>query len=89
MPEELEVDIANLKHAYEKLYEVMNDIEDVDGMQEQYEILEQIQDEICGKRVELEIELEELQDDEYFEENKEQWQKEIMQQNRDYESSKL
>lgn len=88
MPEELEVDIANLKHAYEKLYEVMNDIEDVDGMQEQYEILEHIQDEICGKRVELEIELEELQDEEYFEENKEQWQKEIAQQNRDYERSK-
>ena len=33
----LEVDIGDLKHAYEKMQEVLNDLKDVDGLDEEYE----------------------------------------------------
>ena len=40
--ENLEIDIGDLRHAYEKMQEVLNDLKDVDGLDEEYEQLNKI-----------------------------------------------
>lgn len=61
--EQLEVDIQDLKNAYKNLVEALNNIVDVDGLDEQYKELELIADEIDNERINLEIALEKLQED--------------------------
>lgn len=74
--EELEVDIQNIKDAINKLVQAMNDIGDIDGTDEQYQDLERIYDELDNERINLELALEQIEEDNGFEENKEQWKKE-------------
>lgn len=72
----LEADIQNLKDAYSELVKAMNNIVEIDALDEQYKELELIADEIDDERLNLEIELEQLQEEQFLEENQEQWQKE-------------
>lgn len=60
--ERLETDIGDLKHAYEKMQEVLNDLREVEGLDEQYNLLHTIAEEINDKRIENENELERLED---------------------------
>lgn len=40
--ENLEIDIGDLRHAYEKMQEVLNDLKDVEGLDEDYIELNEI-----------------------------------------------
>lgn len=60
--EMLEIDIGNLKDAYNRIQEVLNDLKDVDGLDEQYDQLHYIAEDINDKRIENEIKLERLED---------------------------
>ena len=72
----LEADIQNLKDAYAELIKAMNNIVEIDVLDDQYKELEKIADEIDNERINLEIELEQLEETMFYEENQEQWQKE-------------
>jgi len=72
----LEADIQNLKDAYSELVKAMNNIVEIDALDDQYKQLEKIADEIDNERINLEIELEQLEETMFYEENQEQWQKE-------------
>ena len=60
--EMLEVDIENLKDAYNRIQEVLNDLKDVDGLDEQYNQLHCIAEDINDKRIENENKLERLEE---------------------------
>lgn len=87
--ENLEVDIENIKDAYDKLIQAMNDIVDVDGLDEQYQDLERIADDLDNERINLEIALEKIEEENEFEENKEQWEKERQEQNIEFERGRI
>lgn len=58
--EMLEVDIENLKDAYNRIQEVLNDLKDIDGLDEQYDGLHSIAEDINDLRIENENKLERL-----------------------------
>jgi len=72
----LEANIQNLKDAYSELVKAMNNIVEIDALDDQYKQLERIADEIDNERINLEIELEQLEETMFYEEKQEQWQKE-------------
>lgn len=87
--ENLEIDIENIKDAYDKLIQAMNDIVDVDGLDTQYKELERIADDLGNEKINLEIALEKIEEENGFEENKEQWKKEGQEQNIEFEGSRI
>ena len=60
--ENLEIDIGDLRHAYEKMQEVLNDLKDVDGLDEEYEQLNEIAESINDLRINKEAKLERLEE---------------------------
>lgn len=60
--EMLEVDIENLKDAYNRIQEALNDLKDVDGLDEQYNELHSIAEDINDLRIENENKLERLEE---------------------------
>ena len=58
----LEIDIGDLKHAYEKMQEVLNDLKDVDGLDEEYQQLNEIAETINDLRIDKEVKLERLEE---------------------------
>lgn len=60
----LEIDIENLKHAYECMQSVLNDLKDVDGLDEEYEILGNISEQINDLRIDKEARLEIIEESE-------------------------
>ena len=60
--EMLEVDIENLKDAYNRIQEALNDLKDVDGLDEQYNELHSIAEDINDKRIENENKLERMEE---------------------------
>mgnify|MGYP001045267714 CR=1 FL=1 len=58
----LEKDIGDLKHSYEKMQEVLNDLREVEGLDEQYNLLHTVAEDINEKRIKNENELERLED---------------------------
>lgn len=58
----LEIDIGDLRHAYEKMQEVLNDLKDVDGLDEDYIELNEIAERINDLRIDKEVKLEKLED---------------------------
>lgn len=60
--EMLEIDIGDLKHAYNKMQEALNDLKDVDGLDEQYNELHSIAEDINDLRIEKECKLERLEE---------------------------
>lgn len=60
--EMLEIDIEDLKDAYKKMQEVLNDLKDVDGLDEQYNELHNIAEDINDLRIEKESKLERLEE---------------------------
>ena len=60
--ERLENDIGDLKHSYEKMQEVLNDLREVEGLDEQYNLLHTVAEDINDKRIKNENELERLED---------------------------
>lgn len=61
----LEIDIGDLRHAYDKMQEVLNDLKDVDGLDDEYEQLNYIAEEINDFRIAKEVKLERLEELEY------------------------
>ena len=60
--EMLEVDIGDLKNAYNRIQEALNDLKDVDGLDEQYNELHSIAEDINDLRIENENKLERLEE---------------------------
>lgn len=60
--EYLEIDIENLKDAYKRIQEVLNDLKDVDGLDEQYNQLHYIAEDINDERINKENKLERLEE---------------------------
>lgn len=60
--EMLEVDIENLKDAYKRIQEALNDLKDVDGLDDQYNELHSIAEDINDLRIENECKLERLEE---------------------------
>ena len=60
--EMLEVDIGDLKNAYNRIQEALNDLKDVDGLDEQYNKLHSIAEDINDLRIEKECELERMEE---------------------------
>ncbi len=58
----LEIDIENKKHAYEKILEVLNDLKDVCGLDEEYEELYNIAEDINESRIYDEARLERMEE---------------------------
>lgn len=58
----LEIDIGDLRHAYEKMQEVLNDLKDVDGLDEDYIELNEIAERINDLRIDKEVKLERLEE---------------------------
>lgn len=58
----LEIDVGDLKHAYEKMREVLNDLKDVDGLDEEYIQINDIAETINDLRIEKEVKLERLEE---------------------------
>lgn len=58
----LEIDIENKKHAYEKIQEALNDLKDVCGLDEEYEELYNIAEEINDSRIYNEARLERMEE---------------------------
>ena len=73
--EKLEVDIGDLKNAYARLIEELNDLQDVESFK-RFEELNEIAEEVNDLRIEKERELEEKEEDMFFESQKEQWERE-------------
>lgn len=62
--EKLEVDIKDLKNAYNDIVKAMNNILEIDGLDDEYKQLEIIADVIDNKRISLEVDLENLKENE-------------------------
>lgn len=60
--ERLEVDIKDLKNAYDDIVKAMNNISEVKGLDDEYKLLEIIADTIDNKRISLEVDLENLKE---------------------------
>ena len=58
----LEIDIGDLRHAYEKMQEVLNDLKDVEGLDEDYIELNEIAERINDLRIDKEVKLERLEE---------------------------
>ena len=58
----LEIDIGDLRHAYEKMQEVLNDLKDVDGLDDDYIELNEIAERINDLRIDKEVKLEILEE---------------------------
>lgn len=58
----LEIDIGDLRHAYEKMQEVLNDLKDVDGLDDDYIELNEIAERINDLRIDKEVKLERLEE---------------------------
>lgn len=58
----LKEDIERLKNAYDKLQKALNKLKDVDGLNEQYNELYCIAEDINDRRIKLEVRLEILEE---------------------------
>ena len=74
--EDLEVEIKDLKNAYDDILKAMHNIAGTESLVEEYQALESIADTVQDKQRDLEYELEELQEKEYYNANIETWKKE-------------
>ena len=81
--EDLEVQLQDLKNAYQNLINGLNDLEGVEGLDEQFIELDRIIQDVDNQRIELEARIEFLEEEAYMQENKEQWKKE--QRDQDYQ----
>lgn len=81
--EDLEVQLQDVKDAYDNLVSALNDLQDVEGLDEQFRELDRIIQDVDEQRIELEERLENLEEEAYMQENKEQWKKE--QRDQDYQ----
>lgn len=87
--EEIKVDILNIKDAYDNILKAINDLADVNGLDEEYKQLDYIVQVLDEKRIDLEAELENLEEEAMYKENEEQWKSEQKEQENQYWKSVL
>lgn len=87
--EVLQVQIKDLENAYTNIIEAMNNIKDVDGLDKEYSNLDIMAQKIDERKLELETELKNLEEEAYYKENEEQWQAERLHQEYEYLSSRF
>jgi len=87
--ENIKIDIQDLKNAYDNILKAINDLSEVDGLDEEYKQLDLIAQTIDDKRIELEAELENLEEEAYLQENEEQWKSEQKEQEYSYWKTQL
>lgn len=81
---ELEVQIKDLDNAGDDVIRAMNNLNGVEGLDEEYTQLDIILDAIREKRSELERTLERLEEEAEYEENKDIWRREQREQEYQY-----
>lgn len=87
--ENLKIEIQDVKNAYENVISAMNNISDVDGLDEIYSYLDTIAHLIDDKRIDLEHDLENSEEEAMYKENAEQWKKEQKEQEYAYWQSQF
>lgn len=87
--EQIQIDITDLKEAYNNLIQALNNLKDVEGIDEEYKQLDIITEAIDNKRISLEAELENLEEEAYLQENEEQWKAEQQEQYNQYWKSQF
>jgi len=87
--EDLEVQLQDLKNAYQNLINGLNDLEGVEGLDEQFIELDKIIQDVDNQRIELEARIEFLEEEAYMQENEQQWKKEQRDQDYQYWQSQI
>lgn len=87
--EEIEVQITDLKNAYNDILSAINNLKDVEGLDAEYEQLNTIADAIDERGTDLEKELEELKEQQYIKEHEEEWKAEKRELENEYWNSQF
>lgn len=87
--EMLEIEIKDLENAYDDVCRAINNLNDVEGLDEEYKMLDEIAGSIDDYISDKRIELSNLEEEQEYEENKGQWEAEIKQQNADFDKMRL
>lgn len=82
--EQIRVDIGDLENAYTNVIEAMNNINDVEGLDEEYRQLDLIAQAIDKKKLDLQTELDYLEEEAFYKENELKWKEEQEEQEREY-----
>lgn len=80
----LEIQLKDLKNAIDNIISAINNINDVDGLDEEYKQLDIMLGTFEEKRENIELEIENLEEEAFFKENEEQWKAEIINQENEY-----
>ena len=80
----LEIELKDLKNAIDNIISAINNINDVDGLDEEYKQLDIMLGTFEEKRENIELEIENLEEEAFFKENEEQWKAEIINQENEY-----
>lgn len=82
--EQIEVDLEDLKNAYNDVISAMNNLKDIEGLDEEYKQLDVILGILDDKRIDLEEKYERLEDEAYYKENELQWKSEKINESNEY-----
>lgn len=85
----LEIELKDLKNAIDNIVSAIKNIDEVDGLDEEYKELDLILQSFENKKMDIEKEIELLQEEAYLKENEEQWKAEIIQQENEYWSEAI
>lgn len=80
----LNIKLKDIKNAIEDIANAMNNISDIDGLDEEYKQLEIIWNTFDNKRLDIERELENLEEEAFYKENDLIWKKEKEQELKEY-----
>lgn len=80
----LNIELKDIKNAIDEINKAMNDISDINGLDEEYKQLEIIWNTFDNKRLDIERELENLEEEAFYKENDLIWKKEKEQELKEY-----
>ena len=72
----LEIQLKDLENAIDNIISAINNINDIDGLDEEYKQLDIILSKFESQKIDIEIEIGNLEEEAYYKENEEQWKKE-------------
>mgnify|MGYP003290536485 CR=1 FL=1 len=72
----LEIELNNLKNGINNIVNAMNNINDIDELDEEYKQLDIILSKFESRKIDIEIQIGNLEEEAYYKENEEQWKKE-------------
>lgn len=87
--ENIEVELKDVKSAIENIEQALNNLNEIEGINDEFKMLEMILSTLDDIRLDIERKLENLEEEAIFSENEEIWRKEKEQENREYWSSQF